>query len=187
MVKDDLKRELGRLFMQGFEDSLTPGIDATQLEVSERSSLADDKDEFFLLTVSSQLFRQFILIHFSRDQITENFVSEAMSLGTNALTEDAFYDFLGEVGNAFCGYLKRELNKTVPHLGMSTPNRLSKECLPYMQAIKPDYTQHAVAEYQGQAVFYASTYLSADQDLPYQVNTQSSQEEETDSGELEFF
>lgn len=187
MVNDDLRREIDRLFLKGFEDSLTPGIDAGELYIKERGRHTDDTgEEFFLLTVSSQLFRMFVLIHFSKDSRSEEFVANALNVNPANLTDDSYYDFLGEVGNAFCGYLKRELNKTIPHLGMSTPNRLSKECLPYMDSLKTDYEQHAVAEYQGEPLFYASAYLSADQELNYAVQA-SAVEEDTDSGELEFF
>lgn len=187
MVNEELRREIDRLFIKGFEESLMPGIDVSELFVKERSKVPDDAgNEFFVLTVSSQLFRMFVLIHFSKNEQSESFVANALNVSASSLSDDSFYDFLGEVGNAFCGYLKRELNKTIPHLGMSTPNRLSKECLPYMKSLKTDYEQHAVAEFCAESLFYASAFLSADQELNYSVQA-SAVEDDSDSGELEFF
>lgn len=188
MVKDEFKREIGQLFIKGLKESLEPGIDTSELLVKEHSTLSEhNADEFFLLTVSSQLFRLFVVLHFTKDQHAESFVAKALNLASSAVNDDNFYDYLGEVGNAFCGSIKRNLNKTVPHLGMSTPNRLSKDCLPYLSAFKIDEEYHASAEYQGQMLFQASAYLSADNELNYEVRSQSTQEEEPDSGELEFF
>ncbi|TNC82966.1 MAG: hypothetical protein C9356_00510 [Oleiphilus sp.] len=188
MIKEDFKREIHQLFIKGFREALEPGFDAEDLQIKEQQRFETEHgEEFFLLTVSSQLFRIFILLHVSRNQHAENFVAKALNIGTNAVTEENFYDYLGEVGNAFCGSIKRNLNKTVPHLGMSTPNRLDKDCLPYLSSFKIDDEVHAIAEYQGQTLFHASAYLSADDELNYEVKSQAIDEAEPDSGELEFF
>lgn len=188
MINEDFKREIHQLFTQGFRESLEPGIDAESLLIKEQQRLETEHGkEFFLLTVSSQLFRIFLVLHFTKDTLSESFVAQALNIGGNAITDENYYDYLGEVGNAFCGSIKRNLNRTVPHLGMSTPNRLTKDCLPYLSSFKIDDEVHAVAEYQGQTLFYASAYLSADDELNYEVKSQVVDEDEPDSGELEFF
>lgn len=188
MVSEEFKREIKRLFERGFEEALTTGTDASRWQFKDKSNLDDIKEEeFFILTVSSQLFRVFVLLHFTRNARTEAIASEALKVGANGLDSDKFYDYLGEIGNAFCGTVKRELTKTVPSLGMSTPNRLSRDCLKYFSALKIDFEDHAVATYDGQPVFYSSIYLSADEEINYTVNSAFAGEDEVDSGELEFF
>lgn len=186
-VNDALRQEVIKLFTEGFRESMMPGVNPDDVLVKEQSKLhKEDHEEFFLLTVSSQLFRLFVIIHFSKDRQSESFVSEVLGIPQNNLTEAAFYDYMGELGNAFCGYLKRELNKSVPHLGMSTPNRLGRDCIRYMTSLNSDLEHHAVAEYKGEPLFHASTYLVADQVLDYDIK-QSFEEQETESGDLEFF
>ncbi len=188
MVNEDFKRELKQLFSKGLEDSLTPGTDASRWSFKDRNNSEDiQEEEFFVLTVSSQLFRVFVLLHFTRSPNTEAFVSEVLKTGNNALDTDKFYDYLGEVGNAFCGAIKRDLNRIVPSLGMSTPNRLGKDCLKYMTSLKVDYEAHSLASYDDNPLFYASIYLSADEELHYDVNSVQASDDDVDSGELEFF
>jgi len=188
MVNEDFKREIKQLFNRGLEDALTPGTDPSRWTFKDKNSVEDiDEEEFFVLTVSSQLFRTFILLHFSRSPESEAFVSEVLKTGNNILDPDKFYDYLGEVGNALCGSIKRDLNKIVPSLGMSTPNRLGKDCLKYMTALKIDFESHAVASFDEKPLFYASVYLSADEELEYDVSVAQANEDDVDSGELEFF
>lgn len=188
MVSEDFKREIKRLFEKGLEEALTTGTDATRWKFREKADLNDIKEqECFILTVSSQLFRVFVLLHFTKGARTESIAAEALKVGANAIDSDKFYDYLGEVGNAFCGTIKRELTKSVPSLGMSTPNRLSRDCLKYFDALKIDFENHSVAHYDDEPLFYASVYLSADDEINYTINSASASEDEVDSGELEFF
>ena len=187
MVNDDFKREIKSLFLKGFEETISSFSNDSNVSVREKSQLDNTpNEEFFVLTVSSQLFRIIVLVHFTNNESSRSFVSDALKIGQNGMSDLQLYDFLGELGNSFCGALKRDLGKTVPHLGMSTPNVLSKDCLKYMQSLKIDHEMHASAEVDGNILFCASAYLSADQALHYEIKSNHEQEE-TDSGELEFF
>ena len=42
--------------------------------------------------------------------------------------EQAFFDAIAERGNICCGILNRDLGHYFPHMGLSTPNILDKEC-----------------------------------------------------------
>ncbi len=187
-VNEEFKREIKRLFERGFQEALTTGTDPNRWKFKEKSDLSTIKEEeFFILTVSSQLFRVFVLLHFTKNNRSEALAAEALKVGANAIDSDKFYDYLGELGNAFCGTIKRELTKTVPSLGMSTPNRLSRDCLKYFTALNIDYETHSAATYDDEPLFYASVYLSADDEINYTINSASESEDEVDSGELEFF
>lgn len=187
LVNDEFKNEIKRTFKVSFEESITAGSDPSRWFIKERSNLDSlNEDEFYVLTMSSQLFRIFVLFHFTKKQETESLVANVLKINLSNLDDDKFYDYLGEVGNAFLGAIKRDIGKAVPSLGMSTPNRLNKDCLKYMKSLNTNFESHAVAEFDDQALFYASVYLVADEELNIPID-RSSTEQETDSGELEMF
>ena len=186
-VNEEFKNEVKRTFKQSFEESLIPGTDASRWLFKDKSNLDDiNEEEFYVLTMSSQLFRIFVLFHFTKKEETERLLADILKVNVSNLDDDKFYDYLGEVGNAFLGSIKRDIGKAVPSLGMSTPNRLNKDCLKYMKSLNVNYESHSVAEYDDQALFYSSVYLVADEDLDIPVN-RTLIEEEVDSGELEMF
>jgi hypothetical protein len=188
LVNEEFKQEIRRSFKSCYEESLTTGSDPSRWSIKEKSQILEIKEkEFFVLTMSSQLFRVFILMHFTKSPKTEAFVAEILKINSNNVDEDKFYDYLGEVGNTFCGSIKRDVGKIVPSLGMSTPNRLNKDCLKYIDQLHTDFEFHAVAEYDDSPLFYASIYFSADEELNYNVNVSQSSDDDIDSGELEFF
>jgi len=188
VVNEEFKQEIKRSFVSCYEESLTASSSPEYWSIKEKQSLPDlNEAEFYVLTMSSQLFRIFILMHFTKSPQTDSFVANVLNINPKSVDNDKFYDYLGEVGNAFCGSVKRDVGRIVPSLGMSTPNRLSKDCLKYMPLLKTDFEAHAVAEYNDTPLFYASIYLSADEELNFEVNTHQTNEDDVDSGELEFF
>ena len=187
-VNEEFKQEIRRSFKNCYEESLVAGSDTSRWSIKEKQQHNDlNEAEFFVLTVSSQLFRVFVLMHFTKSPQTEAFVSDVLKINSNNLDNDKFYDYLGEVGNAFCGSIKRDIGKIVPSLGMSTPNRLNKDCLKYIDLLSTDLEFHAVAEYDDNPLFHASIYLSADDELDFNVNVSQTIDEDIDSGELELF
>jgi hypothetical protein len=187
LVNEEFKQEIRRSFKSCYEESFTSGSDPSRWSIKEKQQLNDiDESEFFVLTMSSQLFRVFVLLHFTKSAQSEAFVADVLKINSNSVDDEKFYDYLGEVGNAFCGSIKRDVSKIVPSLGMSTPNRLNKDCLKYIDQLHTDFNFHAVAEYDDSPLFYASIYLSADEELNFNVNTNQSSDD-IDSGELEFF
>ncbi|MFT7185363.1 MAG: hypothetical protein ACI84K_000741 [Pseudohongiellaceae bacterium] len=189
LVNEEFKQEIRRSFKNCYEESLTSSSGPSRWTIKEKTQLNElNEAEFFVLTVSSQLFRVFILMHFTKSPATEAYVAEVLKINSNSVDDDKFYDYLGELGNAFCGSVKRDVGKIVPSLGMSTPNRLNKDCLKYIDQLHTDFGFHAVAEYDNSPLFYASIYLSADEELNLKVNTsQLSNDDDVDSGDLEFF
>lgn len=186
MVNEDFKRELKHLFAQSLEEAQVSSENPWTVRetVDEK---ADQANEFFMLTISSQLFRVIILMHIAKSPDFEQYVMDVLKIGNNVLESDKFYDFVGEVGNAICGSVKRELGKTVPSLGMSTPNRLNKDCLQYIKSQNVDYQAHGEVLINGEQLFAASLYLSADHDLEYDIQRTVPSEDDVASGELEFF
>ena len=188
LVNEEFKQEIKRSFKSCYEESLATGSDSSRWSFKEKQALNElNESEFFVLTMSSQLFRVFILMHFTKSPQTEAFVADVLNINSSSVDDEKFYDYLGEVGNAFCGSIKRDVGKIVPSLGMSTPNRLNRDCLKYIDLLHTDFESHAVAEYDDNPLFYASIYLSADEELNFNVNTSKTDSDDIDSGELEFF
>lgn len=188
-TNDEFKREIRRLLEAGFKESFMSGPHGSQWQIADTSS--DDAtrlNEFFVLTISSQLFRVFLLLHFSVTPKLEALVSEHLKTGSSGTLDPAkLYDYLGELGNSICGAMKRELAHTVPSLGMSTPNRLNKDCMRYIQSLDISTETHMRAEHDGDLMFCASVYLVADDELNYHVKAHSSGTDAVDFGELELF
>lgn len=187
LVNDEFKNEIKKTFHSSFADSLAAGSDESRWQFKEKSTLEQlDTKEFYVLTMSSQLFRIFIFLHFSKNDDTEKFVSSVLNLGSGKLDDDKFYDYLGEVGNAFLGSIKRDIGKYVPSLGMSTPNRLGIDCLKYMKNLDSNFESHATSAFDDKILFYSSVYLVADEELDIKID-HSAFEDEVDNGELELF
>lgn len=187
LVNDEFKNEIKRTFLSSFEDALITGSDESRWQFKEKPSLDKlDTEEFYVLTMSSQLFRIFIFLHFTKNDKSEKFVNSVLNLTSGKLDDDKFYDYIGEVGNAFLGSIKRDIGRYVPSLGMSTPNRLSIDCLKYMKNLNSTFETHATAAFDENILFYSSVYLVADEELNIRID-RNSLEEEVDSGELELF
>jgi hypothetical protein len=188
-TNDEFKREIRRLLEAGFRESVMSGPQASEWQISDTSS--DDAtrlNEFFVLTISSQLFRVFLLLHFSVTPKLEALVGEHLKTGSSAALDPVrLYDYLGELGNSICGAMKRELAQTVPSLGMSTPNRLNKHCMRYIQSLDISTETHMRAVHDGDLMFCASAYLVADEELNYHVKAHSHGTDAVDFGELELF
>jgi len=155
-----------------------------------RSVTGDDEvvgKEVYMLTISSYDFRIFLIMHFNNDQKIRNYVASAIKVAPENLNEQRLYDFLGEVGNAFCGVYKRELGKYFPHLGMSTPNRLSSDSLRHLESWKFDHSHHLKATAGDDLKLFGSVYVSAYGDLDFRVKNNSSINDDVQTGALELF
>ncbi len=186
MVNENFKRELGRLLQGALEEVQ---VSASNPWTTHESSVEKNQGmaEMFMLTISSQLFRIVLVMHFSRTSAFERVVIDALKMNTHTLEQYKFFDFVGEVGNSICGAIKRELTRTVSSLGMSTPNRLGRDCLKYVKARSIDYQSHREVLLNDQRLFAVSLYLFADHDLNYEVKDVVKSENDVASGELEFF
>lgn len=143
--------------------------------------------EVYMLTISSYEFRIFLILHFTNDQKVRNYVASAIKVAPENLNEQRLYDYLGEVGNAFCGVYKRELGKYFPHLGMSTPNRLVSASLKHLDSWNFDHSYHLKAGAGEDLKFYGSVYVSAYGDLDFRVKNTNSINDDVQTGALEMF
>jgi hypothetical protein len=86
-----------------------------------------------------------------------------------------------------CGVLKREIFQFYPHLGLSTPNMLSKESQKYVGGSSIDHAIHLKASTENDIEFYGSIYVSSSGTMDFDPAAISKSTEKVDSGALEFF
>ncbi len=186
IVTHDAKSGFSSLLSDCLKESFK--VADTEVKMKKVPSLTDiDEKEFIMLTVSSYTFRIFTILHFTRNDATMDYVSTALKMSRENLEESKYYDYLGEVGNTFCGAFKRELGRYFPHLGMSTPNRLAKGSLSYMHDMDFEYDDHYETRIDGKASFYASMFISAYSELDFRIPVNSRFDEDVNTGALEMF
>ncbi len=181
------KEGLEKLFLRHLSEALTTSAhtDWTVRHLDSHEEI--QAQEFIILTVSSYDLRTFVLLHFSKSPPVMTYVSRALDTPVAALNDDTFYDYLGEVGNRFCGAFKRELGKVLPHLGMSTPNRLGRESLRHLQALPCGHDLHVEVSTSEDIVVYASLYVSTYGNEEFRVDDVPVEEAAVETGELEMF
>jgi len=171
--------------MQSITDSLRTDANP-DWRVQAINTLADiNESEFFMLTLSSFTFKSFVLLHFTGNESIMGYVEHALKMTNEVPDENKFYDFLGEIGNGFCGALKRELGNYLPNLGMSTPNRLTKKNLAHIGTLDCDFETHLSASSKDRILFYASLYVRSYSDMDFQIKHQVT--DDTDVGSIDFF
>lgn len=132
----------------------------------------------FVLTISSYLFRLLTIFHVGDDRRTRDYFSRQ---GTGPALDEAF----GEVANLCCGAMNRDLGAHFPHLGMSTPYVLDRQCIPFFNPVlKPGYVSQHKAEINGEITLHATLCLSAYGPIDFRVDTTVEAES---TGELELF
>jgi hypothetical protein len=91
-----------------------------------------------VLTISGIAFRLLLILHFEEDERTRQYFIKEES-------ERSFLEVFFEICNLCCGAVNQELLHYFPDLGMSTPYVLSANCMPYLEALKPELlTSYAI-------------------------------------------
>lgn len=143
--------------------------------------------EFTMLTISSYDFRIFVLLHSTCSAPSMRYAADALRMPLEQLTTTRYYDFIGELGNRFCGAFKRDLGGYFPHMGMSTPNRLRSESLKHLKNLSPAYDIHVSAQASKETTFSASIYVSVYGTREFRLDKLQQAAEKVDAGALEMF
>jgi len=89
-------------------------------------------ETLLVITISTFVFRLLTLFQLAANPATRAYyVSEA----TGQSLDEAFR----EVANLCCGALNRELSQHFPHLAMSIPYSLSRQCVAFLGELQPHY------------------------------------------------
>jgi hypothetical protein len=184
MISERAKTSFNKLLSQAISEHLVAGPSDT-CEVQALTQLKRlEEREFVILTISSYLFRLMVLFHFTFDPKSREHFASLMNTAAKDMDRQAFNDAVAEFGNLACGALNRELGKYFPHVGMSTPNILERECLEHLSALDATYLKHFRILVNGTTEFHATLCVSVFGDLDFLSETKTAEET---TGELELF
>jgi hypothetical protein len=153
--------------------------------VPGREAVADR--EFVMLTISAYSFRVIVLLHFTLNEAIYRLAADLLKTPREKVEESRARDCLNELGNNFCGELKRELSRVSPHLGMSTPNRLGRANLAYVGDLCSVFDAHVRALHQDQPVVAASLYVCTYGEVDFRPLKHEPDAESESASTLELF
>jgi hypothetical protein len=184
MISNHAREGFDHLLKQGLKDSLVASPEDT-CEITVVPDLSRAREtKTIILTISSYVFRSVVLMHFSPDHATKEHFARINKVSATDMSEQAFHDAVAERGNLCCGTLNRELARFFPHIGMSTPNVIDKECTTYLGVLGSGHIQHFRVDINSSVHFHASLCVCdyANIDFVLEAAHQSS-----GAGELELF
>jgi len=184
MITDRAKAGFDRLLVASLKSGMPVG--GARVDVESVKELGKVKEKkIVILTVSSYLFRAIAILYFRPDAATRAYFNRSAEEGAPALTDDEFYDRVAECGNVVCGAFNRDLGPFFPHVGMSTPNIIDKDCMQYVDLLGCSLTRHYRIVLAGELTLYA-TLCVADYGL-VDFHVDPAVEAAVDTGELEMF
>ena len=171
------------LLQQSLRASLVPADSSAEIVVID--DVADiEARKMVVLTISSYLFRLMVMFHFTPDAPTREHFARLGRTTVAEMGEQGFIDAIAECGNLCCGIFNRELGRFFPHLGMSTPNVIDRQCAAYLQRLNCAHIRHLAIDMPESPRLYVSLCVSTYDTLDFAV---SAQEEADTTGELELF
>lgn len=187
MISDTAKRGFASISTQCAKDSFR-SMEGRTVSVKVQNDIKTVRQQqFVMLTISSYVFRVITFVHFTRSTELNEYVARMNHTPDQEQTLDAVYDYLQELGNEYCGHMKRELGSFFPNLGMSTPSILSVNTLKHSSYLESLYEDHVNVEMNEDGLtFGCSIMICAYGDVNFRVE-KASHEDETDAGEFELF
>jgi hypothetical protein len=184
MITERGKAGFDRLLVSSLKSGMPVG--GASVAVDPIATLDKIKEKkIVILTVSSYLFRAMVILYFKPDAATRAYFNRNAEEGAPALTDEEFYDRVAECGNVCCGSLNRELGKHFPHVGMSTPNIIDKDCMRYVDLLGCGLSKHYTITLEDGPTMYASLCVADYGTVDFHVDT--AVEEDLSVGELEMF
>lgn len=183
MISTQAQQGFEHVFIHGLKDSLSPVSD-DDCVITAVPDLADAKEpQVVILTISSFLFRVIVLIYFTPDANTKEHFARINSKSLSEMDQSTFYDAISECGNICCGILNRDLLPYFPHMGLSTPNILDRQCATYLEVLKYGHIQHIRIDINNSVQFHATLCVCDHGDLDFSVDVDAQES----TGELEMF
>lgn len=131
----------------------------------------------YVLTISSMQFRMLLILRAGLNEETRQYY-----LGNEA--EKSFEEVFLEVTNLCCGAINQELIHYFPDLGMSTPYRLSNQCIRFIDALKPSHLSSYAITINETVKISAALCVCAHASIDFEYAVA---EKALESGELEMF
>ena len=184
MITERAKASFDRLLVASLKSGMSAG--GVNVRVGAVPSLERIREnKIVILTVSSYLFRLMAILHFKPDAATRAWFARDVEEGAPALPDDEFYDRVAECGNVVCGAFNRDLGPFFPHVGMSTPNIIDKDCMQYVDLLGCSLTKHYKIVLDGELTMYATLCVADYGSVDFHVDP--AVEVAVDTGELEMF
>ncbi|HET8694969.1 MAG TPA: hypothetical protein VFM33_09910 [Aquabacterium sp.] len=185
MITQQAKDAFDYIVINSLKGALSSSSD-DRVEVEVIDDVKDAKEKkIVLLTVSSYLFRVMTMLYFTLNKESKQHFAAINRSDPQSMTEGDFLDVICECGNIFCGALNRELAQHFPHLGMSTPNVLDRDCVDYLQELDAGYIKHFKVAINDMVTMHASLAVCDYADIDFTVDMSSNADE--NNGELELF
>ncbi|MCW8929579.1 MAG: hypothetical protein OQL19_04995 [Gammaproteobacteria bacterium] len=186
MFSDDSQNNLLKIIESSIRDNLKADSlvfgNCDDKEISE-------KENIIVLTLSSHTFRLILFWHFNFDSPTNDYIRSQLNKDEKQLSDKEIekqnMDFISELSNAYCGQLKRVLGHQFLHLGMSTPNPLNKDNFIFIDELECNFKNTRRIRINSNVNFYLSYCLCFQDNTDFIINPPK--EDESESGELEFF
>ncbi len=184
MISNRAKNSFDQMLTLGIKSSMG-GAAPESCEVEIVSNLKEIQEaNVVMLTVASFLFRLSVMIYFTSDEATQGHFARVTNVAPAEMNDQAFLDAIRECGNICCGTLNRELARVYPHVAMSTPNIIERECVNHLESLNGGHFQHFRATTEGGKQFYVTLCVRDYADLDFEWTMV---EETTSAGEMEFF
>ena len=133
--------------------------------------------DLVVLTISGIAFRLLLILQFDQGEATQHYFVKEES-------ERPFLEVFLEICNLCCGAVNQEMLQYFPDLGMSTPYVLSARCMPYMEALKPEFLASYAVSINDSVRLGATICVCAHAPIDFVAETSTV---EDTSGELELF
>ncbi|EKE17616.1 MAG: hypothetical protein ACD_10C00365G0003 [uncultured bacterium] len=111
--------------------ALAPGDDI-QVERLPDAPFEPAERHLFIFTIASFQFKLLIIFHIDSDPLIAAYFNRSE-------TKVAVEALFPEVGNMCCGEMNRDLGCHFPHLGMSTPYQLDRQCASHLDVLRPGH------------------------------------------------
>lgn len=184
MISNRARGSFDQMLMLGIKASMG-GKTPETCEVEIVATLKDIREtNVVMLTVASFLFRMSVLVYFSSDDATRAHFAAVNSVDPAEMNDQSFLDAIRECGNICCGTLNRELARVYPHVAMSTPNIIQRECVNHLESLNGGHLQHFRATTDTGKQFHVTLCVREYADIDFEWAVV---EETTAAGEMEFF
>ena len=184
MISSSVSDGFDHLLVQGIKNHLV-NQDSDICEIVVQNDLTNAHQPYLaVLTISSYLFRLMVFIHFSVDDATREHLARLSKTSVNDMNEQVFMDAICERANMFCGSLSHDLSRSFPHIGMSTPNIVDRQCASHLDLLNLAHIRHFKVGVNDTAFFHVTLCVSDFEKLDFVVDRST---EDVSGGELEMF
>lgn len=180
MITEQNRSSIETAFLRSLKEGLVrDASDACEIVSIERVEQSGQAQaNLLLLTLSSFIFRLMMLFRIVESPATCAYFVRSSNHGLD--------EHFSEVANMCGGALRRELSASFAHLAMSTPTRLSNQCMALLQELQPQFVSSYLITINDSVRLQATLCLCGSVPLEIELGADTA-EAERNSGELELF